>query len=179
MAWNGDAVLPKKLYHGSAYQQAELMPGFKRSGQLVEWDKTENNKFLYATTDKDSAIELGFASSIEKKFRLNRFKSNGKALLIETSDVSLTVSELNKLEVFLYTLTLSASDGWVKNSNEHNGLLTEFKTDKTITSIEICKKVDIKEWLSGFDVQIKHTNAAQECLSETLKKKSPNYLKWM
>ena len=178
MAWNGDILLPKKLYHGSAYHQTELMPGFNRTGRLVEWDKTENNKFLYATTDEYSAIELGFASSIEKKFTLNRFKSAAKALLIETPDKSLTVAELNKLDVFLYTITVNEEDGWVKNSNRHNGILTEFKTGRTITSIDNCKKIDVKTWLSDFDVRVKYVGTTHERLSEMSKKTAPNYLRW-
>ncbi|MDD2879726.1 MAG: hypothetical protein PHQ58_04770 [Rhodoferax sp.] len=157
-------LLPKKLYHGSAYRHTELMPGFNRTGSLVEWDKTENNKFLYATADRDSAIELGFASSIEKKFYLDRFKSSGRMLLIETPDKTLTVSKLYELDVFLYDIIVTVNDGWVKNNNQHNGITTEFKTPKTITSIEKCEKINVREWLSNFDVQIKTVNQSQESL---------------
>ena len=64
---------PSVLYHGSLYKQNELMPGFKRSGKLVQWDGIENNTYLYATTDQLEAISLGLGSALEKELDSRRF----------------------------------------------------------------------------------------------------------
>jgi len=52
------------LFHGSGFDQSELMPGFYRSGNLVKWDETESNMFLYTTTEREVAIGQGFASTV-------------------------------------------------------------------------------------------------------------------
>jgi hypothetical protein len=116
-------TLPPFLYHGSRFKQPELMPGFLRSGKLVRWDNTESNKFLYATTEKSLAIELGFASSIEKQFKIDRFEVEHGKMHIQTADY-MTIKDLEKVPVFIYTIEYEREDGWMKNRNDHNGIDT-------------------------------------------------------
>lgn len=148
--------LPGKLYHGSGYYHKKLMPGFARSGELVEWDETESNKFLYATTDMAVAIELGFASAIEAKFHINRFQSKNGSFIVTTDDPGLVFSKVKALDVYLYTIEVQESDGWMKNNNKHNNLDTEYKTDGVITRIIRVQRIDIGDWLKDKKFAIKY-----------------------
>lgn len=146
-----------KLYHGSAYEQNELMPGFLRSGELVEWDKEESNKYLYATTDREKAIELGFASSVEKQYPMDRFtaKDNSLHFVIDAKKLP-TLNDLSKVPVYLYEIEYDTDSGWIKNHNPHNNMITEFKTDQVIESSMILRriKIDLKNWLKQKKVTI-------------------------
>lgn len=158
-------VLPKLLYHGSLYEQTELKPGFRHTGKVVSWDKTESNMFLYATSIKDTAIELGFASAIEKLFDVEHFRSQGSVISIE-SDKPLTLEALSKVTVYLYTIRCLDKDGWLKNDNKHNGLTTEYKTDRTIMAIDSLIKVDITEWLKNYTVEVRKKNQSKSVALE-------------
>lgn len=144
------------LYHGSGYKQTELMPGFKRSGVLVEWDQTESNKYLYATTDMDTAIGQGFASAVEKLFKMNRFSEKGHEILIEIEgDKIPSLEELQSVNVYLYTIDVRSFDEWEKVNNAVNGLETEYKTQHTIKDgLHSVEKVDLKKWLGSRHVKI-------------------------
>lgn len=153
---NTNEELPVFLYHGSRYKQPELMPGFNRSGKVVKWDETESNAFLYATSVKDTAIELGFASSVEKLLDVTKFRTEGKELIIET-DTTVTFEKLCEIPVYLYKIRFEPKDGWKKNNNQNNGITTEFKTTQTIHAIEYCELVDIREWLKQYNVILKRS----------------------
>lgn len=144
---------PNILYHGSAYRTPTLKPGIAYGGEKVEWDHGESNEYLYATSEKDTAVELGFASAIEKKFKLDRFQSDEHELTITASE-RIMMSDLEALDVYLYAFALSHVDGWMLNHNAHNGLLnTEFKTRKVV-SYDSVEKVDMKSFLAGKKVSI-------------------------
>lgn len=145
------------LYHGSHYSQNELMPGYKRSGKLVEWDKTESNKWLYATTVQEEAIILGFASAVEKHFDLHHFRVINKGYLeFIFNERPPHVDEMCRLELYLYTIHKATSDGWVKVNNTVNGMDTEWKTDKTLQMNIISKdKVDLFSWRRGKEIRVK------------------------
>jgi hypothetical protein len=147
-------VLPNILYHGSRFKQNELQPGYNHSRQLVKWDQTENNTFLYATSVRDTAIELGFASSLEKLFDVTYFKVEGKEILIECAS-ELKLKDLAIVPVYLYKIECKDADGWKKNDNEHNGITTEYKTHNCIRAILLCERVDITQWLKGYRVIVR------------------------
>jgi len=156
------------------------MPGFLRSGVLVEWDKTESNRFLYATSVLNTAWELGFASSIEKAFDIERFHVHQGKILIQTQE-PITVEDLEKVPVYLYTIHYQDKDGWVKNFNEHNGLDTEYKTKQTIRAIESCVKLDVRKWICNYDVTIEEVLPdikVGKSKQVTLESHRPVYLKW-
>ena len=150
--------LPAYLYHSSAYKQTELMPGFKRSGELVKWDKVEDNTWLYTADRKDEAIMLGISSAIEKKWDLQRYKYNDKTkvLDIEVVDQHITKADIEKLTVWIYTIRPDAADGWVENYNPVNGLKGEYKTQGVVDSgIVRVEPVDIHEALRKYTINIK------------------------
>lgn len=163
-------VLPKLLYHGSLYEQTELKPGFRHTGKVVSWDKTESNMFLYTTSEKNTAIELGFASAIEKLFDVEHFRCTGSEISIE-SDKPLTLEALAQVTVYLYTIRCLEKDGWLKNDNRHNGMTTEYKTDRTIMAIDSCEKVDIASWLKGYTVLLRKKNQSKGVALEELPEK--------
>lgn len=170
---------PTVLYHGSRFKQTELKPGFLHTGVLVEWDETESNKFLYATSVYNTAMELGFASSIEKAFDVDHFHVDKGIISIQTPD-DLKIEQLYNLPVFIYTLQCLDGDCWMKNANEHNGLDTEYKTNRTIRAIEKCEALDIRKWLTNYEVRIERQIAksangrGKELVTESI----PVYLKW-
>lgn len=170
---------PTVLYHGSRFKQTELKPGFLHTGVLVEWDETESNKFLYATTVFNTAAELGFASSIEKAFNVDRFHVDKGIICIQTPD-ALKVEQLYNIPVFIYTIRCLDKDCWVKNANEHNGLDTEYKTNRTIHAIEKCEPLDILKWLANYEVRIgrKIVKTANGRGKELVTESLPVYLKW-
>lgn len=151
-------MLPSTLYHGSAFWTKELKPGFKHTGIEVRWDQTESNHFLYATTDREQAIVLGFASAVEKKFGLDHFQSVGKTILLDVprQPHGYTVKEeqLYQLEVWLYTIVPTARDGWALNRNAHNQLTNEYKTQNTVRGIRGVEKIDVREWLKQYELTI-------------------------
>ena len=156
---------PKLLYHGSLFQQTELMPGYKRTGKITSWDKTESNQFLYATSVKDTAIELGFASAIEKMFDVEHFRCHGGEIHI-TTDKPVGLADLCNVTVYLYTIRNLDKDSWLKNDNQHNGLTTEYKTDRTIMAIDSCVEVDIAQWIKSYKVFVRKTNQSKEVALE-------------
>lgn len=160
------------LYHGSGFDQDELMPGFMRSGKKVEWDETESNDWLYTTTDKQEAISQAFASMMEKTYETTGYHTEGNRIQINFPEVvHPSVKELEKLQVFLYTIRLHPDDAWVKNTNEHNQIKTEWKTQAIIDRNIIHKEqVDLKAWLAN--KQITFGASAQDKVTP------PNWLLW-
>lgn len=145
------------LYHGSGFKQDELMPGFKRSGKLVQWDVTESNEWLYAAVNKEEAISMGFASILEKTFTVKRFKTEGRCILIEIESGRIpTLAELKALQVYLYTIQKDDKSGWVRVNNLYNDLKDEYKTKETLTDcIECCEAIDMTRYLGQKQITVK------------------------
>lgn len=154
-------MLPNKLFHGSAFNDRILKPGFEHTGVEVRWDETESNRFLYATTDKDAAIGLGWASSIEKSFELDRFKFEGDTLVIELSPKHQGVSlrDLLACSVFLYTLKPKPEDQWVLVDNAVNNFKSEYKTQATI-KVNPPTRIDLRGWLRNKNVVLNSKSPA-------------------
>lgn len=142
--------MPSPLFHGSMYKQSELMPGFKRSGEKVEWDGVESNEYLYATTDRETAINQGFASALEKVFPVERFRTEGDDIHVHVKGQPPSEEAMRKITVYLYTLKDLPHDLWRKNNNKVNGLDSEWVTQNTICDgIESCETIDVPAWLAG------------------------------
>lgn len=156
--------LPNKLYHGSAYLDTTLKPGFEHTGVEVKWDQTETNRFLYATTEVETATLLGFGSAVEKQFPLNRFTIRGSVVKLEIEgDLTPSVKTLLAIPVYLYELTPGALDGWVANSNEHNGLTTEYKTSRTVRPSKPAQLINLTAWFkaTGYTLELNHHASAK------------------
>lgn len=141
------------LYHGSMYKQNELMPGFKRSGELSNWDRYESNMYLYVSSHRNSAVLLGIASAMEKTHDLSSVSINekDKTIIAKFNKKPPPVDDLYDLEVYLYTIAYRAEDGWVKNKNPFNKIETEYKTKNTIKeAIVSCQRVNVREVLKDF-----------------------------
>jgi len=151
-----DNTNPKYLFHGSSFHHEELMPGYYRSKELVEWDDGESNLFLYATSSRQEAISLGFASSIEHKHTLDKISLDENVIDILTSNTSFSLEDLHKLEVYVYTIVFNDSDKWIKNNNDVNNIKTEWKTDKTKIKYLTVEKINIPNWLKDKKITIKH-----------------------
>ena len=143
---------PETLYHSSGFKANDLRPGIAYTGKKVEWDHGESNEWLYATTDRSAAIDLGIASALEKKFRLDRYQTDAYEIVITSPD-RIHLDDLKELKVYLYTIDFSGADGWVKNDNAHNHLDTEWKTKKTVSYSEV-EQVDVEEWMRGKKINI-------------------------
>ncbi len=146
------------LYHGSGYQHTELKPGIHYTGKKVEWDKTESNEWLYATTLMEEAISQGLASVVEKHFAMKSFKASGSTLEFVFDGVAPKHEELLELTVYLYKLDWH-KDIWVQVNNLHNGMTNEYKTKEIIpaTMIDHCAPVDLKTYLSRKTVVLSST----------------------
>ena len=138
---------PELLYHGSLYKQAELMPGFKRSGKLSVWDGVESNLNLYVSSDKREAELLGIGSAVEKEFNSNRFvEINGDIWIF--SEKLIDIKDFLKLTIYVYTLPFREADGWKKNNNPYNNIDTEWTTRNTIRNVTV-EEVNIREVMKG------------------------------
>lgn len=141
---------PKVLYHGSLYQQSELKPGIKHSGELTVWDGVETNQNLYATTDARVAALLGIGSATEKTFESDRFVENEGDIWIFTKS-PIDIDKFLEMVIYRYTIPFRPQDGWTKNSNPYNNIDTEWITQKTIRGVK-CEQLDIREILKGHKV---------------------------
>lgn len=154
---------PDFLYHGSMYLAAELMPGFKRSGVLVKWDKIESNKYLYATTDKEEAKSLGFASAIEKIYGLDEYHTlEDGSISMKLRDAGVSLKDLGSLDVYVYTIPNKDDDHWVLNNNHFNNIENEYKTDRAIMHIGEVEKLDVVEWIKSKKIKIINSSPAFE-----------------
>lgn len=149
---------PKFLYHGSAFLQKELKPGYRHTKKTVTWDKYESNHYLYSTSSKENAILLGISSSIEKAFDLKstHFDHSKKILkLVFYGDIP-SLQELMDVKVYLYTLPYCSST-WKLNNNPVNRIKDEYKTTKTITELLDVEPVDVSEVLKTWEISLSKT----------------------
>lgn len=134
-----------KLYHGSGYHHRVLLPGFERSGVERRWDKTESNRFLYATTDYIMAVILGMASAMEQRYPLDEFHIDGKVVSYRIAGGKKV--NVRNLPVWLYTLD-GDDQSWVKVNNATNGMGTEYRTPRRIIPQSV-QKIVFPDWLDN------------------------------
>ena len=146
---------PLYLYHGSAFKQSELKPGYEHSKELVKWDRYESNDYLYATSDRDQAILLGISSAWEKKWDLKRVHIDHDRATVEAEfyEDKPAFKELRAVECWVYTLQYD-QNVWMRNRNPYNDIDTEYKTKRTIKRIIDINKIDTQKILERFDVKI-------------------------
>lgn len=146
------------LYHGSGYRHSELKPGIHYTGEKVQWDKTESNEWLYATTVMEEAISQGFASVVEKHFKVARFQSIDNQLIFTFDGPVPAKASLAGLTVYLYTLDWDKAM-WVRVDNLVNGMANEYKTTAVIPAsmIDSCIEVDLKKYLARKTLILKST----------------------
>lgn len=169
--------LPKILYHASAFAHSVLKPGFQRSHQLMHWDVSESNTFLYATTEKHAAIDQGIAGAFEKRYGLKRFQITDQSISIHTEEQHVVAADVLRLEVYLYTISPPLPDnGWLHNHNEHNGLKTEWKTNQTVTYTKR-EKVGLRQALLGRSIQITYEPTVRERVAMELQD-HPTWTRW-
>lgn len=148
----------KTLYHASAFLHEELKPGIEHSGVLTNWDVTESNEWLYATTDREEAISQGLASVVEKKWRLSRYQTNGDKIVLHFERNPPTRKELNELSIYPYSINWE-SWVWTKVDNKHNDSWSEYKTKANIKPVNIksTEPLDLDKWLKNKSVTIYKT----------------------
>lgn len=142
--------LPKNLYHASNFESTTLRPSFEITGELVEWDGTESNKYLYASTDKDEAIKMALASYLEREYGVDRFITEGKQIVIH-SIVKLKTTDILKAVIWIYSIDVNKDDGWFKNNNGWNKMTTEYKTMKNISRFKYVEKIDTVKYFKDYD----------------------------
>lgn len=144
--------LPPKLYHASAFKATILEPGYKHVHKLVKWDNGETNHYLYATTDRQAAIDMGVASAIEHKYELDSFSVHGDSVTIKTP-ADITLNDISRLRVYIYMIHPDADDQWLYNHNGSNHMRTEYKTKSDVEPYAI-STVDVGNWLKGKKVTL-------------------------
>lgn len=136
-----------KLYHGSAYKTDVLKPGIKHTGVKIDWDNTESNEWLYASSDRTEATMLGFFSYLEKHHGGTAFHMSANEIII-TSDPF----ELDDIKVYLYSI--NTDKGWVKVNNQSNNSVTEYKTKNHIKPDKI-EEIVMSQYLRNHNYVIK------------------------
>jgi len=153
------------LYHGSKFdnQDKPLLPGFYHTQIEVFWDgKFESNKFLYACDSAAAAIMLGVGSLAEKDLKSIGFKydDDGKEVIFMfDKDDFIQPKELEKQlkgkTMFLYTIRMRPTHGWIENDNPYNNIEGEYKTPKSIPSNDyVMAEIEILKWLKDNDRKI-------------------------
>lgn len=153
-------------YHGSRFISDDglLMPGFKRSGELVRWDGTESNKWLYATKIKALAESLGIATALEKQYNTTRFNIENNVVTIWLNNkFGLTEKELYALEVYIYEIEERDEDGWVPVNNHKNSIEDEWKTTHSVEYGHYYR-LDIRKWFEGKKIVFKQHKLNMESL---------------
>lgn len=150
--------VPTYLYHGSAFAATVLKPGFEHTGVEVKWDEVETNRFLYTTEDKDFAKEMGFATSLDKKYMMKGFHSHDDeiTILLDQKSNPMTLAGLRNTWYYLYTIRYRYDDGWVKNDNPVNNAENEWKTAKTITSIIRAEHLSCYDFIKNKKLTVEH-----------------------
>lgn len=152
-------MLPSVLYHGSMYQASILKPGFEHTQEEVTWDVTESNRYLYATTEKDTAILLGFASAIEHTYGLDYFHTQGNEIVIDLAPDKNNKKQIVKLDqllnlpVYLYEIRPTGRHHWEHNKNEQNKLDTEWKSNRHILPSKV-EKIDIRKHFKDYKIVV-------------------------
>jgi hypothetical protein len=139
------------LFHGSGYLNKTLQPGFNYTGELVQWDKTESNKFLYLSRDENEAVLNGLCGALSINHDIDQFSfsDDDNILKITTPDSSLTADMVYSSKVWLYRI-LKTKDIKIVG-NDYNGSTTEYKTDKVINYIDV---VLVKDPTCGKELKI-------------------------
>jgi hypothetical protein len=153
--------LPDVLWHGSAYKTEVLKPGFLWTRKLVEWEHGESNHYLYATTEREAAIALGFANAVKKAFRVSRCKFYGDRVIVIEAQHSVSVFELLQLPIYLYEIRPEDDQSWVRNHNPRHPRESEFKTHLPIATVR-AEQIDLHAWLRNKDLNFR--KATPSCL---------------
>jgi len=149
------------VYHGSPHNQDELYPGVHYTGEIRYWDDEQSNQYLYATNDREGAVQMGFASLLEQRYPLDRFQVRGKKIIVYLEKGALPQkSDLKGTKVYLYTL-LYQHHNWEKlNTNQG---FHEYRTQETLDyDILSRESVDVETWLSGYTLSFAYTPAAEK-----------------
>lgn len=143
-----------RLYHGSNFNQKEIKPSYQHTGELEEWDDTESNEWLYATTDKELSGLMAIASYMGRHYLVNRFSTGDRSIEIEFEkgeDLSKANKELYNIPIVIYELQLD--DKWELVNNSNNQDVPEYKSKESFTKFK--KQVyNSKELLMGFEVKL-------------------------
>lgn len=144
---------PRYLYHGSAFKQDELKPGYQHTGELVTWDHYESNNYLYASDDKLAATMLGISSAVEKKYKLKKTNicANSKTFHLEFEDGPVSMSQITALKVYVYTLRFDPTI-WDPNNNPFNNIEGEYRTRHTVSDIVNREPVDVQDTLADWTI---------------------------
>lgn len=140
-----EAMLPDILYHGSYFKsEKELVPAFDISGEEVIWDETESNKFLYACTSREFAIDMGFASAFEKLYLVSRVRTTKDKLIINLDKTQKLKPRIDPNKIVIYLYEITNTNDFELVDNHFNGAVGEYKTNKHLTvGLDTEKPVEI------------------------------------
>lgn len=135
-------MIPNTLYHGSFRDNPVLQPGFNWTKQIVRWDKTESNEYLYTAKDESIAIMSAMAALVESHTDIGHFYYGDNRFEIFTNqykeqDVR---SILSRYPVFLYTIHNAQKHQFKPVNNENNLLEDEYKTKSIIKNNDFIKQ---------------------------------------
>ncbi len=95
------------FYHGSMYQTNYLAPGILANGG--KWEEFENgltNEWLYSTTDKTLAYQMGLCRLITEMFAGFHFICNNKAITVDVlmNPTDEKLKDFEQRRIYLYTI---------------------------------------------------------------------------
>lgn len=151
----------RTIYHGSSYHHDTLYPGVYYTGEIRYWDVDQSNEYLYATDDREGAIQMAFASLLERHYPVDRFKVAGKQIQVYLASGKLpTLQQVSKRPLYLYTL-LHQKLLWEKVKSKQS--FNEWRTRESLSyDILSCEPIDLTLWLKSYSVVFQHTPAREK-----------------
>lgn len=147
--------LPHTLYHGSAFEAAQLRPGFCHNGTLRTWGFApsrnsggmETNHYLYATTDVRVATDCAALRALELSCWGLQESFQGESGLVLAFREPVAMQDLEALPAFVYLLRPRASDCWIRNQELADPLRDgQYRTRRTIEPVNR-QAVQMATWL--------------------------------
>lgn len=132
------------LYHASSYDADVLMPGIYLAGELIKWDETESNEYLYACLDQQEAIAQGFFSGFSKVTYVKEIHSHDNTVTVVCQDPRKLMRYAGQLIVYLYAI--SGNHEWIAVDNKHNGMKGEYKTKSKVSTFLYKQSISYAEW---------------------------------
>lgn len=138
-----------QLFHGSRFNHRVLSPAIKHTGTKVEWDDTESNEWLYATSEENDAVLFGLFSYIEQTSPIEGLHLDGKEVTLDGEPVN-----LDGIVIFVYTL--DKTDDWTLVNNDVNGYAEEYKTKSDVRPLHV-KRVNALKFLKSNGYTVKYS----------------------
>lgn len=113
------------------------------------WDETESNEFLYATSSRKLAEEMGIASALTQlNHNIDLFEVNNGEIHI-VSQPELTIKDILDIGS-IYVHVIPNNYKWTLINNKINATINEYRTNMTERNIQDIITVNIRDLIGRY-----------------------------